>query len=303
MKNLIITDDISKADLITHNGTFHADEVFSTVLLMNFIDKDDVFLCRTSDVAGASGIIYDVGLGEFDHHQIGGNGERENGIKFASFGLVWKKYGRKYLERFDCDVSECFSSMDKKLVTMIDAIDNGQYSSDSTINIINVSSLIGLFNSSWDEVSNQDVYFVSAVNFASIIFDKVVKSVISKVKAKCLVEEAIDKSNGIMILDNFMPYKDFIIESINPKAKDILFVVHPSNRGGYNVCTVPVAIGSFVSRKLFPSSWAGLRDKELQDVSGVSSIRFCHNARFICACETYEDALKIAEIAFNYVEE
>lgn len=302
MKNLIVTKDIEEADLITHNGTFHADEVFSTAFLSNLLDKDDIVICRTSNVIGARGIVYDVGLGCFDHHQVGGNGERENGIRYSSFGLVWKEFGKKYLERFDCDVLECFSAVDKKLVTMIDAIDNGQYSSDSSINIINVSGLIGLFNSRWDEEENQDGYFLDAVSFASIIFDKVVKSTISKVRAKVLVDEAIDRSNGILVLDRFMPYKDFILESTNSKARDILFVVHPSNRGGYNVCTVPLKLGSFYSRKLFPSSWAGLRDHELQEVSGVSTIRFCHNDRFICACETFDDAIKIAEIALRYEE-
>ena len=301
MKNLIITENIESADLITHNGTFHADEVFSTVVLINLMDKEDIYICRTSNVEGAKGIIYDVGLGKFDHHQIGGNGERENGIKYASFGLIWKEYGKTYLERYDCNITECFNSIDKKLVTMIDAIDNGQYSSESSINIINVSNLISLFNSSWDEEDNQDNYFIEAVNFANIIFNKIIKSTIAKEKAKTLVEEAIDKSSSIMVLDKFMPYKDFIIESTNTKAKDILFVVHPSNRGGYNVCSVPISVGSFESRKLLPLPWAGLRDKELQDVSGIKSIKFCHNNRFICSCDTLEDALKIAQIAVSEV--
>ena len=34
MENFELVSDVNKANLITHNGKFHIDEVFSTVLLM-----------------------------------------------------------------------------------------------------------------------------------------------------------------------------------------------------------------------------------------------------------------------------
>ena len=39
-----------------------------------------------------------IGLGEFDHHQKNRNGQRKNGIYYSSIGLLWNKFGRKYLE-------------------------------------------------------------------------------------------------------------------------------------------------------------------------------------------------------------
>ena len=299
MKKLKISKTPINVDLITHNGTFHADEVYSTVILMELIDKKEITICRTSNVPkNTQAFVYDVGLGKYDHHQPGGNGERENGIKYAALGLIWKDYGKEFLTKLNIDnIDECHKMIDKKMIIGIDSIDNGQLTNKNDIDVINISNLISLYNSKWNESDKQDKYFLEAVKIARTIFLKIIKNIECKVKAKKLVEEEIKKSDKIMILERFMPYKEFVLESKD--AKDIQFVIYPSNRGGYNVSTIPKEIGSFESRKLFPKEWAGLRDEELQKISGVETITFCHNNRFLCACETLEDAKKIAEIALK----
>ena len=301
--NLIITNNIEEADLITHNGTFHSDEVFSTVFLSKVLNKSILKICRTSNTKeNIKGIVYDVGFGKFDHHQLGGNGERENGIKYSSFGLVWKEFGKQYLKQLEIEnYEDAWNMIDKKLVQNIDAIDNGQLGklTQFDFEVVTLPNLITMYNSNWDdEQANQDEMFLKAVQFANIVFDRFIISVVSKIKAKASVLEAIEKSeNKILILDKFMPWKEFLLDSESQKSKSILFVVFPSNRGGYNVYSVPKELGSFESRKLFPIEWAGLKDEELQRISGISTATFCHTNRFICATETKEDALKIAEIA------
>lgn len=42
-------------------------------------------------------IIYDIGYGKFDHHQEDAK-VRENGIKYASFGLLFDYYAKDLLE-------------------------------------------------------------------------------------------------------------------------------------------------------------------------------------------------------------
>ena len=96
-----------------------------------------------------------------------------------------------------------------------------------------------------------------------------------------------------------MPWKDIVLQSENEKAKDILYAVFPSKRGGYNVVATPVLPGSFDVKKPFPKTWAGREDEELQKISGVESITFCHKNLFICACKTFNDAVKIAKISIN----
>ena len=83
------------------------------------------------------------------------------------------------------------------------------------------------------------------------------------------------------------------------KIKDILYAVYPSNRGGYGIQAIQTSSNTFENRKPFPEAWAGLRDKDLQAVTGVQTARFCHNARFLCTTETLEDAIKIANLAIN----
>ena len=300
---IIITENIEEADLITHNGTFHSDEVFSTVLLSKVLKKDILKLCRTSNIKeGITGFVYDVGYGKYDHHQPGGNGERKNGIKYSSFGLVWRDFGKDYLKQLNClQIEEVWSMVDKKLVQNIDAIDNGQLGklTQFDFEVVTLPNLISMYNSNWDdEQANQNEMFLKAVQFAQTVFDRFIISVVSKIRAKSRVEDAIENSkNQILILEKFMPWKEFLLDSENEKAKNILFVVFPSNRGGYNVYAVPKENGSFESRKLFPAKWAGLKDEELQKATGVATATFCHTNRFICATKTKEDAIKIANIA------
>lgn len=94
-----------------------------------------------------------------------------------------------------------------------------------------------------------------------------------------------------------MPWKDIVLSSTNPKAKEILYAVFPSKRGGYNVVATPIEVGSFDVKRPFPKNWAGKENEELQKISGVDTITFCHKNLFICACKTFEDALKIAGIS------
>ncbi len=306
--DVIVTDDIENANCITHSGTFHADEVFATAFLSLLFERINV--CRVNEVPkskiGSNAVvIYDVGLGELDHHQVGGNGQRENGVMYAACGLVWKKYGRNILSKIgveDKDIEYIHSQIDKNLIQFIDANDNGITPTISTdYNYVTLANIIASFNPIWNENINPNDRFYDAVKFAKVIVENFVLKEIAKSQAKGIVEEAIKNSeNKIMVLDRYMPWKDFILNSSNPKANEILYVVFPSNRGGYNVYTVPKEHGSFENRKSLPKEWSGLRDEELQKKTGVKTARFCHIACFICTAETKEDALELANLAVKY---
>ena len=300
MKNIYIINahEIAKANAITHSGIFHADEVMATVLLSKILPE--VKVCRTfkvpEDIA-EDVIVYDIGGGVYDHHQRGFSESRDNGIKFSSFGLLWRKFGMQLLS--DNENAELvFDLFDKSFVTGIDAIDNGQVERTDDVQVMTVSGVISAFNPNWDEKANADDSFMKAVEFAELIFDNALNSAISKAKAKTGVESAIEASaNGIMSLDEFMPWQEYLFNSTNEKADGILYVVFPSNRGGYNVNAVPDAPGSFVQRKSLPESWAGLNGSQLSEVCGIEGATFCHPARFICGAATFEDAMKLAKKA------
>jgi len=299
---LLITSNIKEADLITHSGIFHSDEVFSTVILKNILDKKRIKICRINDVKGnIDSFVYDIGGGKYDHHQPGGNGERENGIKYSSFGLIWRDYGKDFLEKIGIEnISKVWEKIDKKIVQTIDATDNGQFKENNQLDleIITIPNLISVYNSNWDEEEKQDECFLQAVDFAENILTKIIIAEDSKEKAKKFVEKSIEESaDSIMILDEFLPWKECLLQSKNPKAEKILFVIFPSNRGGYNIYSVPKELDSFESRKLFPKDWAGLKDQKLQEKTEVRTVTFCHIGRFICCTENKEDAIKLAKIA------
>lgn len=286
------------ADFITHSGTFHADEVMATVILLNKFGN--IKLARVNDVSNEKAFCYDIGFGDFDHHQLDFDKTRENGIKYASCGLVWKSFGKDILKKLNIlSLDEFVYSIDKNLVMDIDRDDNGQsLGVDLPVKVQGLPNLISSFNPTWDDLKSEDESFLNAVFFANTIFNNMIKKMIAKEKAKTKIEEKIEESkDGILILDSYMPWKDIVLSSTNPKAKDILYAIFPSKRGGYNVVATPIESGSFIVKKPFPNSWAGLDEAKLKKVSGVDTITFCHKGLFICACKTFSDALKIAKIA------
>lgn len=296
------TKDINKANCITHSGTFHADEVFATAILSLIIDN--IVVLRVNELREKIDdvVIYDVGLGKFDHHQVGGNGKRANGVSYAACGLIWNAYSSELLSNLgikDEDIEYLKTQIDKGFIQFIDANDNGITPKiDTEYKYVNLANIIAQFNPRWNEKADADDKFIEAVNFAKIILENEINSEISKLEAKSKVENAIKNSKeNIMILDEFMPWKEFVLESSLKKAKDILFVVFPSNRGGYNVYAVPKEEGSFENRRNFPKEWAGLRDEKLQEITGVKTAAFCHIACFICTAKTKDDAIKLANIA------
>ena len=295
-----IVDNEFDANFITHSGTFHADEVMASVILLNKFGSMNIY--RTSDVKNHNAFIYDVGFGAFDHHQAYFNKTRNNGIKYASCGLVWERFGKDIINKLNVpDKDAFFESVDKNLIMDIDRDDNGQaLKNEPEIKQQTLPNLIASFNSAWNDVEKESTCFLKAVCFANDVFNKMIKKMKAKEDARKIIEEKINESkDGILILDEYMPWKDIVLQSENEKAKDILYAVFPSKRGGYNVVATPVLPGSFDVKKPFPKTWAGREDEELQKISGVESITFCHKNLFICACKTFNDAVKIAKISIN----
>lgn len=296
-----ITNDLKKAKAITHSGCFHADELFSTVILLLLMK--DLVLARVPSITGKvnpSAIIYDIGGGVFDHHQPGGNGTRENGIRYSSFGLMWKAYGVRVLEEYyNCTSSEAeilFNLIDEDLVQSVDCIDNGQIPliNNFPTKIKSLSSSLADFYPSWNEVTPklENEKFLEALQMAYFIFNNTVIKSINKLKAKSIVEQAIeDSKDGILVLPQFMPWRTWTSESTNSKAKKIKVVVFPSNRGGYTIATVPKGNSGKV---IFPEKWSGLSGKNLQQVSGIETALFCHPQRHIGATLLYLDAIAMA---------
>ena len=298
-----VTKNVEEANLITHNGTFHADEVLATAILCKVVKNPVV--CRIPKVPenlDNEVIVYDIGLGEFDHHQKNGNGVRENGIPYASCGLIWKKFGNEILRKYTDKADFVQFLIDRDFIQGIDAIDSGEVpKAKSYVNIFSFSQCISTFNPTWDSDESADKAFVKAVKFADIVLENILKNTVSKAKATGIIEEAIENSEDhILVLDKYVSWKSVIPFSENEKAKDIWFVVYPSNRGeGYNWQCVPDKKSSSGQRKSVPFRWRGLTAEELRRVTGIKTATFCHYAGFIGGAETLEDTIEFVKLAIE----
>jgi uncharacterized UPF0160 family protein len=283
--------------IATHNGNFHADDVFSIAALKHIFPTFTLIRTRDLAVIAKADIVIDVGgeydaeLGRFDHHQRGGAGERENGIPYSSFGLIWQKYGVKICQGSE----EVAQSVDRGLVSTIDAVDCGHV--EGVAQGISLSQTISMFNPTWQEESHFDDCFDEAVDFASRILARFVASASGGINAKDIVAKAIEnaKDPRVIVLEKYTPWKT----TVHTLSKEALYVIYPSGSGQWRIQTVPVELGSFEDRKPLPKPWAGLSNKELQDVTSIEDAMFCHNGLFIAGAESFESTMKMAAIALQ----
>ena len=295
---MIVVNNINEANCITHSGTMHADEVFATAFLDLYLD--DVRVFRTNKVENVSSdvLVYDIGRGKYDHHQIDAE-KRDNGITYSSLGLLWREFGRDFLRKYNfSNIEEVFNGIDKDLIEGIDADDNGFFPKvEANYKVKNLPSIIKMFNPSFDSGENEKDQFIKAVKLAKTIFEEEVIYVNGKVISDKKVTDIInnsDVSKGYLYLEEYIPFEDAIFS--HPLGDKILFVAYPSNRGGYAIKTVSKNSGDRTSRKLFPEEWAGLQGKELEDISGITGLNFCHTGRFIVNCSSLDAMNKVRDV-------
>ena len=259
----------------THAGVFHADDVFATALIKMINPTIQIARVNrvTPEMMADDCLVFDIGEGEYDHHQVG-KALREDGTPYCSFGLLWRDYGRLLCP------DKAWEKVDRDLVLPIDKTDNG-------IERNTLSAAIHSFNPNWKMASDAaDECFRDAVGMARGILANYISNANAEYEAETEVLNSTVVDCAILVLDQYLPWQDTVIEQMS----DILYVVFPSNRGGYNVQTVPDAPGSFTGRKGFPSEWLGNPDKTL-------GMTFCHPGNFLLATETLDQAINCARIA------
>jgi len=283
--------------IVTHNGNFHADDVFSIAAFKSILPSFKLVRTRNLELIAKADIVIDVGgeydpdTDRFDHHQRGGAGERENGIPYSSFGLIWKKYGLEI-----CQGNQSVANaVDAGLVSTIDAIDCGHV--EGVSKGISLSQTISMFNPTWQEDSHFDSCFDEAVDFASRVLTRFIASANGGINAKEIVAKAIDNAEDsrVIVLEKYTPWK----KTVHALSEDALYMIYPSQTGQWRIQTVPVEPDSFEDRKSLPKQWAGLSDTELKEVTGIDDAMFCHNGLFIAGAESFESTMKMASIALN----
>ncbi|MDP2593513.1 MAG: MYG1 family protein [bacterium] len=293
-------------EIVTHNGRFHADEVFA-VAALSILWNGQIKIKRTRDaeIANKADVVVDVGglyepkRGRFDHHQEGGAGVRENGVPYAAFGLIWKHFGKEI-----CGGNSALADkVERDMVLYIDADDNGvtvlkQKAVD--IKIFDAPKLISFLNPTGQEVEkndDSDARFKEAVFFARKVLERKIAHSLYELESSQIVDSAykIAEDKKIIVLEKRLPWKETAM-----KYGEILFAVFPDFEGeNWAVSSMPESLDSFKSRIYFPESWAGKRDKELADISGVADAIFCHNGRFFAVARSKEGATELAKQALR----
>ncbi len=300
-------NDINKIKLATHNGGFHADDVFAAATLGLLLERDgrSVEIVRTRDqemIAGADfvfdvGGVYDPEANRFDHHQEGGGGVREDGIPYAAFGLVWKKYGKELSGSEDVAVR-----LEKHIVEPIDAFDNGVDIFTPTrkdIWPLTMHTIVGIFNANWNEVEEKnDEHFLVVVGMAKVILKRAIVAAKSNMEVEDAVKETYVQASDKRMLIFDKPYGRVPLQMALVSYPDVLIAVFPHiTREKWHATMLHDNEGSFKLRKDFPKAWAGLRDEALAQVTGVPDAVFCHNGRFLVVSNSKEGAVALAEKA------
>ncbi len=301
-----MTNDSSKKikKIVTHSGNFHTDEVFSCAVLslvhggaVEIVRSRESEVWETGDYVVDVGSVYNALTGRFDHHQEGGAGERENGIPYSSLGLVWKEFGEKL-----AGSKSLAKRIDEKLVQPIDAADCGINSfvlTDKNIFPYLLHHIVSAFRPTWkeDEMGSitYDEGFVRAFDIATELLKREIIIARDIEEGIHYAREAYEKAEDkrIIIIEGIYPWEEVIGRFPEP-----LFVVRPDKDSGrWKVNTVLVHHESFVSRKDLPKTWAGKRDGEFAQISGVHDAQFCHNRLFIAVAGSKEGAIALARIA------
>jgi uncharacterized UPF0160 family protein len=274
--------------IATHDGSFHADEVFAIAALRLLGDPVEVVRTRDRDAQAQAdvrvdvGFRHDAGSGDFDHHQRDFDAARANGARVCGG---------------DQEVAD---AVDDTLVQSVDANDTGQQLTRSLIDgarPMTVSGIIGGFNARWDETLSSEEErrrFDAAVAVAGDILVREVAGAASGRRCERIVRDAIAAASDprLVELPVNAPWKQVLV----PEAADALFVMYPK-RQGFGLQAVPRELGSFENRRDLPAAWGGLEGPDLVAATGVEQALFCHASRFLVVAGSRAGIEQLAALA------
>lgn len=223
--------------------------------------------------------------GEFDHHQKNKNGQRENGIYYSSIGLLWKKFGRKYLEKLNVEnIDNTFEYIDKELIQYIDATDNMQMEYlESKIS----PDFVKLCNPEWNEKISEDEAFAKALKLADGFWEVYIKNAIAEVNATEIIRKKIEECKEcFLILDKEMPYRRAMKLYNDDKIKYIIF---KSRREGYEVRAV-------TEKYKFKDCIVKAENIEkCIELTGIDDLIYVDNHAKLCCTKRLNSAIKLVE--------
>jgi uncharacterized UPF0160 family protein len=286
----------------THDGRFHADEIFALAVLklifsdLEIVRSRDENVYKTADIIVDVGHIYDPESLTFDHHQRSFSFKRKSGIPYASFGLVWKKFGRSL-----CGSTEAAEYIDSAIIQAIDADDNGIEIIQATVGGIRFHTLSDVIESYVPRYVNDEMVqkgFDRALNFAISYMKRQIKLAKELFEvALPIIRSAIKTAEDPRILI-FKKFDKTWLNLISQESENARFVIFPTHRNTWAIRSVPQKGKKFEYCKLLPAEWGG-RQKDFAAISGVDDALYCHNGCFLAEAQSLEGASELTICALD----
>lgn len=298
--------------IVTHNGQFHADDLFACAFLTLYFKQQDIvpIIKRTrdkeeiqkGDVVVDVGGLYDPERMRFDHHQATGAGTHANNIPLASLGLIWKHFGQTICE-YD---KELFAEVEKRLIIPIDAIDNGfdiakpLYDSFMPMGI---DQAFLMYSPTWQEGEDHiDKIFVEQVSRVTEFLERMLEVYKTDLIGKKSIIDSYEKSSDKQIIELTGNFPRYLYQETLSRYPEPVYVIYPGAYvDHYKVEAIKKDPETFESRKPFPLAWREKVDNSdaLSKITGISDIIFCHKSGFLLTVKTKEGAYALAELALK----
>jgi len=320
----------------THNGSFHCDESLACSLLKflpryssaEIVRTRDPEVLKTCDIVVDVGGVFDRTTHRYDHHQKTFSDSlhtlepaKKWVTKLSSAGLVYCYFGREIIatllevKESDPLVERVFDKVYENFVEEIDAIDNGISTHDGeprySINT-NLSARVAHLAPTWQDTNpDYDSCFVKAMALTREEFldrvhyygkvwwgarDTVAKALQARFEAHTSGRVVDFGTGGV-------PWKEHLFELEKEEGLDdstnVLYTIYTDQNGMWRLQCVPLRAKSFENRLSLPAAWRGLRDKELEQESGVEGATFIHAGGFIGGASSREAILKMLDLALK----
>jgi uncharacterized UPF0160 family protein len=298
-----------KIKLLTHNSSFHADDIFAAACLLIYFNnykkqKTEIIRSRDPEIIKTGDVVFDVGMkydpdkNLFDHHQSEGAGVRgEFNIPYSSFGLIWKHFGLELVEN-----RQIHQIIDEKFVQHICADDTASVDFSIPTTGWKIWTLDRIFKLFYpeniDDQQASDKAFLECVDVAKKILEKVIKKETQKFEdTKFILQKYSElKDKRIMILDKFRFWSDAVKET-----PELLYIIFPDlNKEVYRIRAVPDPENEINSKKALPEPWRGFWRDELAEITKLPKANFVHNSGFLGAANDLDTAIKMAQISADW---
>lgn len=279
--------------IATHSGQWHSDEIMAIAVMHLVFPGNNISVIRTRDKNLYESCDYVIDVGGkfdnekyFDHHQNDFCLKRDNGIPYASFGLIWKKFGEKI-----CGSEIIARRIDKRLASFIDAFDVGGgkmsafFENNISINAICLSDVFANAAGSFlDEKPHKHEDFLWCVEFAKKFLSDFIRTIRDELVAENFVRRTLSMQpdEQIAIFDIGIPYKRYIKAYPNI----LIWIVPNETEKTYSLYLMNKDKPSFT----IPSTW-----NERPNSSGVKDILYINKNGSQLVTRSRESAITVAK--------